>query len=85
MALYFSLLPIDGANCFQQILGVEKDKSILNNEFVFLREMGYLTSLLCTVYLKFWGGEKARMSVNNDERFGPREVSFKISFTPAKQ
>ena len=78
-------LPSDGANCFQQILGSVKLKSILNNEFVFLGETGYLTGLLCAVYLKFGGGEKGIGSGNNGERSELRKVSFKMSLRPAKQ
>ena len=37
------------------------------------------------VYLKFGGGENGRESDNNGERSKPREVSFKMSYTPAKQ
>jgi len=37
------------------------------------------------VYLKFGGGEKGRESGNNGGRSETREVSFKMSFTPAKQ
>ena len=38
-----------------------------------------------SVYLKFGGGEKGRESGNNGERSETREVSFQMSFTPAKQ
>ena len=36
------------------------------------------------VYLKFGGGEKGRESGNNGGRSETREVSFKMSFTPAE-
>ena len=34
------------------------------------------------VYLKFGGGEKGRGSGNNGERLKPKEMSFKMNFTP---
>ena len=37
------------------------------------------------VYLKSGRGEKRRESGNNGERSKPREISFKMRFTPAKQ
>ena len=62
-----------------------KAKPIYNNEFVFLGLTGYLTGLLCAVYLEFGGGEKGRGSGNNGEMSELRKNSFQMSSTPAKQ